>query len=142
MPATLRLDTARLGRAMDAFVARALPAEAKRAVETLLRDVGHEAAANLEGGGGLPRRIDTTWLQQAYQSLGDGSPNPDVVADVENKRYLHNANVEIRVPYAVFVETGTVHMAAGNHVSRALYVVRRRAEAIARDAVATAWAAK
>jgi hypothetical protein len=139
---TLRADTGRLGAGINRFLGTLLPAEAARTVKGLAQDVARETAANLEGGSGLPRRIDTGRLQAAWQSVADGTPNSDATVDLDDKRLVQDAVVEITVPYAGYVENGTAQMAAGNHLGRALYVVRREGEAEVRRAVLDAWAAK
>jgi len=81
-----------------------LPATEQRRIVSA---VGEQTARNLEGVGGLPRRIDTRSLQGAYLRLRPDSSGR-VVVDSE---------------YAAFIEEGTLDIAPGGHLAAAIETV-------------------
>jgi hypothetical protein len=116
--ATFEFEQRRFNAASKAFLRR-LPAEAiGPAVRKLAFDVVAETVRGITFGLGGPARVDTGRYRAAWRAGFDK-------ARVRGKGLRTTATVTNNVEYGPFVEFGTSKMAAGNHLTRALAVVRR-----------------
>lgn len=132
----LTLRTAELNRAARRFLRRAGPEVVDKAIRKIAADVVAETVRGITTVS--PTRVDTGryragWgygaravgLRVAVPRSAEGGPS-DGSGAFSGAGLERRVTVANNVEYARFVELGARYMQPGNHLSRALVVVRRR----------------
>ena len=138
-------------RALVNFTKNLAPEATDQAIRKVAADVINEVATGLSGSvSGVPQRVDTGRLRAGWGMAGRkmqistrtkwrmkgqransairipksaASQTNDGSVNVSGRKQDRSIEVSNNVEYAVYVETGTVHMQPGNHLVRALGVV-------------------
>lgn len=168
MAVTLKANTAALNAALTRFLRDKGPELADAGARKAALDVvGETVRAITHGLDGTPRRVDTGRYRAAWRagaraaglSVGslrgstsgsataEGSQPGDGYGRVEGRGLAVRVTVGNAVEYGPAVEYGSRGMAPGNHLTRALTVVRRAVPADTsrgsiRDLITRAWSRK
>jgi hypothetical protein len=128
-------NTEALNAALSRLVKR-FPDLADTIARKAALDVVNETTkAITEGTGGTPKRVDTGRYRAGWR---------EGYSAAEVQQGPSSASVRVRNPveYGPHVEYGTRHMAPGNHLTRALEVVRRTLPGEAGQPITDAWEGK
>jgi len=133
---SVRLKTAQLNAAIREFAGRRAPEVVDRAVRRTALAVVRETVRGITTV--APTRVDTGRYRAGWRAaagaaglsttgLSGGPSQPgDGRGTITGEGLKVRARLVNAVDYALFVETGTPTMAPGNHLTRALVLVRRR----------------
>lgn len=143
---TIQVNTGPLNRALKRFLSSQGPKLAEKGARKVAADVVRHTTKGLtHGGDGTPRRVDTGRLRAAWRLASkdaglsvsslrggvkggagaSGQQSDDGTGRTAGKGLEFGVMLSNNVEYALAVEFGTVHMSPGNHLARAVEIVRR-----------------
>jgi len=162
---SVSVNTKALNAALARFLRDQGPELASQGARKVAFDVVRETVTALtHGGDGTPRRVDTGRLRAAWRigakqaglplsglrgsvkgsATAAGTKPSDGYGSIQGSGLASVVTVGNAVEYARFIEFGTVHIQPGNHLTRALEVVRRAipgetGRGSIREAIERAW---